>query len=142
MFDKFVKQYKAEKEQSVPAFLKENGMGLWELLGDDGYSGDEFTDFEAGVLLQLTRFLEKHDRVADKLLEIVEDYLVEEQPKARKEVAIAAGAIRFGQEHALFESLQLTVKEIAEAFEISTSSLNKYYNDLNAYYANKELVEA
>ena len=32
-----------------------------------------------------------------------------------------------------------TVKEIAETFEVSTSSLNKYYNELLAYYEEKVL---
>ena len=31
------------------------------------------------------------------MLELLEDYLIEGQPTARKEAAIAAGAIRYGQ---------------------------------------------
>ena len=58
--------------------------------------------------------------------------------KYTKDVAIAAGAIRFGQENSLFEPLNVTIKEIAEWFEVSTSSLNKYYNDLNVYYNSKK----
>jgi len=38
----------------------------------------------------------------------------------------------------LFELLPLTIKEIAEWFGVSTSSMNKYYNDLNAYYDGKK----
>ncbi|MER2070745.1 MAG: metal-binding protein, partial [Psychrobacillus sp.] len=83
-------------------------------------------------------FLEKNQRDYTKLIEAVEDYLFEQQPNARKEVAIAAGAIRFGQDKGFFEPLDLTVKEIAETFEVSTSSLNKYYNDLLAYYEEKQ----
>ena len=79
---------------------------------------------------------------SEKLVEIIEDYLVEQQPNARKDVAIAAGAIRFGQENSLFEPLNMTIKEIAEWFEVSTSSLNKYYNDLNAYYNSKKEKES
>ncbi len=133
-----MKQFESQEEQSVSVFLKENGIAFWKLLGEDGYDGGEFTNFEAGVLQKAIEFLEKNDRESEKLIEIVEDYLVEQQPNARKEVAIAAGAIRFGQENALFEPLTITVKEIAEWFEVSTSSLNKYYNDLNAYYTSKD----
>ena len=107
------------------------------MLGEDGYDGGEFTNFEAGVMLKAIEFLEGKDRDSEKLVEIIEDYLVELQPNARKEVAIAAGAIRFGQEHALFEPLNMTIKEIAEWFEVSPSSLNKYYKDLNEYYEGK-----
>lgn len=138
VFGEFAKQFSSQPEQSVSAFLQENGMAFWELLGEDGYEGEEFTNFESGVLLQAIEFLNEKERDSEKLLEVVEDYLVEQQPNARKEVAIAAGAIRFGQENALFEPLQLTVKEIAEWFGVSTSSLNKYYHDLNAYYSTKQ----
>ena len=62
---------------------------------------------------------------------------MEQQPNARKEVAIAAGAIRFGQENGLFEPFNMTIKEIAETFEVSTSSLNKYYNEITEYYKGK-----
>ncbi|WP_342504862.1 SEC-C domain-containing protein [Sporosarcina sp. FSL K6-2383] len=137
VFGQFVKQFEAQ-QQSVATFLKENGIALWQLLGEDGYGGGEFTNFEAGVLLEAIDFLEKNERQTDKLIEVLEDYLVEQQPNARKEVAIAAGAIRFGQENGLFEPLPLTIKEVAEWFEVSTSSLNKYYSDLSAYYTGKE----
>ena len=137
VFDLFATQF-ASQQQSVAAFLQDNGLVFWKLLGEDGYAGDEFTNFEAGVLLKATEFLEEKDRDPEKLLVVIEDYLVEQQPNARKEVAIAAGAIRFGQENALFEPLQLTIKEIAEWFGVSTSSLNKYYQDLNAYYQSKQ----
>ncbi|MEK3886005.1 YecA family protein [Bacillus sp. FSL K6-3431] len=137
VFEKFAKQFESEKHQSASAFLKENGISFWKLLGEDGYGGGEFTNFEAGVLIEAMDFLEKNNRNPKKLLEIVEDYLVEQQPNARKEVAIAAGAIRFGQENSLFEPLALTIKEIADWFEVSTGSLNKYYNELNVYYSSK-----
>ncbi|MCM3111623.1 SEC-C domain-containing protein [Lederbergia lenta] len=138
VFTEFAKQFEAEKEQSASAFLKENGILFWQLLVEDGYGGGEFTDFEAGVLIEAMDFLEKNNRDPKKLLEIVEDYLVEQQPNARKEVAIAAGAIRFGQENSFFEPLSLTIKEIAEWFGVSTSSLNKYYNELGTYYNTKK----
>ncbi|WP_203247656.1 YecA family protein [Sporosarcina beigongshangi] len=137
VFKQFAKQFEVQ-QNPVSIFLKENGIAFWQLLGEDGYGGGEFTNFEAGVLLEVIDFLEKNERKSEKLVEVLEDYLVEQQPSARKEVAIAAGAIRFGQENGLFEPLPLTIKEIAEWFEVSTSTLNKYYNDLNGYYASKE----
>ena len=134
VFNELVVQFNAQKEQSISAFFKENGIAFWKLLGEDGYDGGEFTNFEAGVLLEVSEFLEKNERESPRLLEIIEDYLVEKQPNARKDIAVAAGAIRFGQENALFESLNMSVKDIAEWFEVSTSTLNRYYNDLNTYY--------
>lgn len=137
VFDKIEKQFEKQKSLSASAFLKKTGATLWKLLGQNGYEGGEYTHFEVGVLQVAIDFLEKNNREYGKFIEIVEDYLVEQQPNARKEVAIAAGAIRFGQENGLFEPFDMTIKEIAEIFEVSTSSLNKYYNDLTEYYKGK-----
>ncbi|MCG7345705.1 SEC-C domain-containing protein [Sporosarcina sp. ACRSL] len=136
VFEEFAKQFESQ-EQKVNEFIKENTIKFWLLLGKNGYQGGEFTEFEAGVLLDAMDFLEKHDRNPNKLLEIVEDFLVEQQPNARKETAIAAGAIRFGQEHSFYEPLSMTMKEIAEWFGVSPSSMNKYYKELDAYYRSK-----
>lgn len=133
VFDVFVKRFEAQNNESSAAYLKDNGIGFWTLLGEDGYDGSEFTNFEVGVLHEAMAFLEENGRESDQLMDILEDYLVEQQPNARKDVAIAAGAIRFGQDQSLFESLNMTVKEIAESFNVSTSSLNKYYRDLIEY---------
>ena len=135
VFSQFAAQYKSQEEQQASEFLKENGINFWKMLCADGYDGGEFTSFEVGVLNQAIEFLEKNDRESPELLDIIEDFLVEKQPNARKDVAVAAGAIRFGQENELFEPLNMTVKEIAEWFGVSTSSLTRYYNDLSAYYS-------
>ncbi|WP_391119603.1 YecA family protein [Psychrobacillus sp. L3] len=140
LFGNFAKRFKSQNDQSVQEFVKENGIDFWRVLGENGYEGGEYTFFEAGVLQVAMDFLVKHNRAYNDLIEIVEDYLFEQQPKARKEVAIAAGAIRFGQEIGLFEPLEMTVKEISEAFNVSTSSLNKYYNDLITYYEHTKVI--
>lgn len=137
VFKVFSEQFAAQ-EMEAATYVKDNGIAFWEQLGEDGYKGDEFTNFEVGVLSQAVLFLEEKERNPEKLVEVIEDYLVELQPNARKEVAIAAGAIRFGQEHGLFEPLNITIKEIAEWFEVSPSSLNKYYKDMSEYYTEKE----
>lgn len=137
VFDKIEKLFEKQDTLSASAFLKDTGATLWKLLGENGYEGGEYTHFEVGVLQVAIDFLEKNNREYGKFIEIVEDYLVEQQPNARKEVAIAAGAIRFGQENGLFEPFNMTIKEIAETFEVSTSSLNKYYNEITEYYKGK-----
>jgi len=137
VFDEIAKQFEKQVQLSAQDFLKEMGATLWKLLGQNGYEGGEYTNFEVGVLQVAIDFLEKNNREYGNFIEIVEDYLVEQQPNARKEVAIAAGAIRFGQENGLFEPFDMTIKEIAETFDVSTASLNKYYNDLTTYYKGK-----
>ncbi|GKV64693.1 MULTISPECIES: YecA family protein [unclassified Sporosarcina] len=117
----------------IIASVKEHTMDFWKTLGENGYAGDEFTEFESGVLEAASAFLEKHERQSDKLLELIEDFLVEQQPNARKEVAIAAGAIRYGQDNQLFKPLAMTLKDIAEHFDVSPSSMNKYAKEMDQY---------
>lgn len=113
--------------------LKGQSMNFWKMLADHGYAGDEFTVFESGVLQAVDDFLKLNERSSDRLTEIVEDFLVEQQPNARKEVAIAAGAVRFGQEHGLFEPLVSSWKDIAGHFGVSPSSMNRYAKEIEEY---------
>lgn len=128
----------SQQDESLSSFWKLNSLQLWKNLVQDGYVGEEFTQFEVGVLEHMISFLEKHDQQSEALLEIVEDYLVDLQPNARKEVAIAAGAIRYGLDNAYIDSVDLTLKEIANSFTVSTSSMNKYYKELTEYRAGKD----
>lgn len=130
VFEAFAK--KCANKGQANSYLQENNFTLWQQLVEGGYVGEEFTTFEADVLAQVKEFLQQHALNGEQLIPIVEDYLVEQQPSARKAAAIAAGAIRFGQERELFER-KFTVKEIAEQFAISPASLNKYYQSMNEY---------
>lgn len=121
------------QELNALTFLKDNHLALWTKLVAGGYEGEEFTTFEQDVLQQAKGFLKEQELAGDKLIAVLEDYLVEQQPKARKSSAIAAGAIRYGQERGLFEGKTFTVKEISESFGVSSSSLNKYYQELLEY---------
>ncbi|WP_102693639.1 SEC-C metal-binding domain-containing protein [Rummeliibacillus pycnus] len=137
VFGQVTADFKGQDQLDEEAFWKKHSLSFWEKLGEHGFEGGEFTDFEADVFLQVLHFLETRGREYKTVLDVVEDYVVERQPKARKAVAIAAGAIRFGGEAGLFEPVEITVKELAEEFGVSTSSLNKYYNELKEYYAEK-----
>lgn len=124
-----------EHKQAFDKFTADDAkqLELWQLLVANGYQGEEFTTFEANVLRYAEDFLTKHERDFAKLRIILEDYLVEERPGARKEAAIAAGAVRYANENSLIEPLQMTIKEMAEQFGVSASSLTKYYQDITAY---------
>lgn len=134
VFEHFKKDFNAQ-EQNAQTFLKDNHLSLWTKLVAGGYEGEEFTTFEQDVLQQTKSFLNEQKLNGDKLIAVLEDYLVEQQPKARKASAIAAGAIRYGQERDLFGGKTFTVKEISESFGVSSSSLNKYYQELLEYQA-------
>ncbi len=133
VFDGFAKKFKAQSELDAAAFLAQNHLAFWTSLVDAGYTGEEFTTFEQDVLEQTKTFLLGNAIAAEPLLIVLEDYLVDQQPTARKSSAIAAGAIRYGQERDLFGGKTFTVKQIAEDFGVAASSLNKYYQELLAY---------
>lgn len=137
VFEEFVSRF-SEQTDEPESFMAAHAVSLWETLADNGYEGEEFTHFEQGVLSRMASFLEEHGRVSEQLLDLVEDYLVEEQPNARKDAAVAAGAVRYGMESGLIEPLDLTVKAIAESFDVSPSSLNRYYAGLKEYAEQKK----
>jgi AraC-like DNA-binding protein len=130
-FEKFAKDYDGNVE--VDEFLQNNHFNFWVKLVETGYSGEEYSSFEIDVIDQTKQFLIEKNVEANRLIEILEDYLVEKKPKARKASAIAAGAIRFAQERNLLQDHTFTIKEIAENFGVSSSSLNKYYQELLEY---------
>ncbi|PID07044.1 MULTISPECIES: YecA family protein [unclassified Sporosarcina] len=132
-----IKQFAKTLADTENPSLKDSIMKFWIALGESGYTGDEFTEFEAGVIESAAEFLKQHNRESQALLEVLEDFLVDEQPKARKKLAIAAGAIRYGLDNKYFEPLDMTLKEIAEAFDVSTSSMSKYAKDLAEYASDK-----
>lgn len=133
VFESFAKLYDPSK-QTIALFLKENHLNFWKHLVEFGYKGEEYTSFEIEVVDLAKQFLQERELESNGLVEKLEDYLVEKKPKARKAAAIAAGAIRFGQERGILQAT-LTVKEIAESFNVSPSSLNKYYQELLQYEA-------
>lgn len=132
VFNDVKKNYIAQGE-SLSSFWKEEALPFWSNLVDEGYEGEEFSQFEEGVLDHLINFLENQEQQSERLLEVVEDYLVELQPNARKAAAIAAGAVRFGLDNDYINNFHMTFKEIAESFKVSTSSMNKYHKELQEY---------
>ncbi|MDI7741341.1 SEC-C metal-binding domain-containing protein [Lysinibacillus fusiformis] len=133
-FEHFASQFELAKD-SVDQYLQDKHLNFWVGLVASGYSGEEYSSFEMEVVDLAKQFLEEKNIEAPQLLVSLEDYLVEKKPKARKPAAIAAGAIRFAQERNLLNGLTFTVKEIAENFGVSSSSLNKYYQELLEYDA-------
>ncbi|QCR32233.1 YecA family protein [Lysinibacillus sp. SGAir0095] len=133
-FENFASQF-TSANSSVEQYLQDNHLNFWIGLVDSGYSGEEYTSFEIEVVDLAKQFLKEKNVEAPQLLVVLEDYLVEQKPKARKPAAIAAGAIRFAQERDLLNGTTFTVKEIAENFSVSASSLNKYYQELLEYDA-------
>lgn len=136
VFEAFIKA--ADKKQDEADFWKAHALELWKALADHGFNGNEFTNFETEVIDRMMKYLEEQQRSSEKIVQLVEDFIIEKQPKARKPVAIAAGAIRFGNDNGYFEPITTTVKAIAEEFGVSASSLNKYEHELAEYVESKK----
>lgn len=102
-----------------------------------GFTGDEWTNFEANVLTKTIQFLNEQKIEAPQFVTIVEDYLAAKQPNARKDVAIAAGAIRFGVEQQLLD-YETTWTELGAHFDVSPSSLAKYAKEIEQFYAKSQ----
>ena len=133
VFASFKKKFDAQSELSAESYLEKHHFDFWNELVNAGYAGEEFTTFEQDVLEQTKSFLLGNAIEPTALMTVLEDFLVEKQPKARKAAAIAAGAIRFGQDRDMFGGKSFTVKQISEDFGISASSLNKYHQELLAF---------
>ncbi|MEE1133107.1 MAG: SEC-C metal-binding domain-containing protein [Caryophanon sp.] len=131
VFAAYAREFASDDAASV---FKEHHLTFWMRLVEAGYHGEEFTEKEEAVVKALENFLQKHDLQTDQLVDVVENFLVETQPKARKMAAISAGAVRFAQEHGFFGKRVFTIKELTESFDISSSSLTKYAQELAAYY--------
>lgn len=133
VFTNIKKIFDAQKEKDEQKFLANNHLEFWCGLVEAGYAGEEFTTFEQDVLEQTKQFLNEQQIEGTALIQMLEDYLVEMKPKARKAGAVAAGAIRFAQDKSLLGEKSFTVKQLSEYFGISPSSLNKYYQELLSY---------
>lgn len=133
-FETFAQKYDEKSFQSVDDYLRQSHFDFWMQIveSDNNKDKEEITSFNEEVIDQTKQFLLDRNLENQRLIDLIEGFLIEQQPKARKASVIAAGAIRFGQEIGLFEN-SLTNKEIAESFSVSTSSLNKYYQELLNY---------
>ncbi len=131
--DEFVANVK--KEGNVQQAFANQFIDLWKMLGEAGFYGGEWSEFEKSILEEVTVFLHERGRFNEELMRVLEDYLVAYQPSARKSATIAAGAIRFGQEQGYFEPIDMTWKELGEHFDVSPSTLHRYAKEMQAYEA-------
>lgn len=115
-------------EDISPALVLE----VFNALVEAGFDGNEWTSFEADVLQDLKAFLDEHQLESQELMEHTEDFLAEARPKARKHVAITAGALRFGMEQGYIEKV-VNWSDLSKKFDISTSSIAKYAQELAEY---------
>lgn len=106
---------------------------LPELAKQEAANKEELQTFEAQIAAELTPFLQQYDEQADVLNDIIARYIMKAKPATRKPELIAAGAVRYAVDAKLFATVKLTVKQIAEHFDVSTSSITKYAKAIAEY---------
>lgn len=126
-------------------FLKLYALDLYEMIGRDEAilpslfeatekGRNEKGEEESDVLSLVGHFLSENEVESSSLEEKTGHFLEQVNPKARKPEGVAAGAIRFGQMAGLLEDLDIPKTRIAEHFDVSPSTVQKYADDMLKFH--------
>lgn len=107
-----------------------------EILDADAEAVAEEQTFEQEIAALVAGYLNEFNLEATDFVKSVNAYLAETTIKAKKAGAVAAGAILAGQTAGVVPEGGLTkVKDVAEHFDVSSSSLSKYRKEIAEYLA-------
>ncbi|MCM3356503.1 SEC-C metal-binding domain-containing protein [Psychrobacillus sp. MER TA 171] len=137
---KRIKEFAKKSKLDSRDFLKENLLECFELLQEDV---PEISPAHQEILEILEEFLDENDLSDEMLMPLLQEYLIACSPNPRKKEAVAAGAVRFANEYLSFDTYDWTNKEIAETFDVSPSTVKKYFEEIEEFYLNmgNEIVE-
>ncbi|MET3575389.1 SEC-C domain-containing protein [Bhargavaea ullalensis] len=97
-------------------------------------------DTDETILGLVGRYLDENQIKSAELEQKTERFLDEVNPKARKLEGVAAGAIRFGQMTGLLGEFEVARTKIAEEFDVSPSTVQKYADDMLKFHKEEEKV--
>ena len=140
---KRIKELAKKSKLDPQEFLKENLLKCFEILNEDENVELEISPPHQEILEILTDFLYENELRDDTLTTILGAYLIAYSPNPRKKEAVVAGAVRFANEYLSFNIFDWTNKDIAEMFDVSPSTVKKYFEEIEEFYftIGKELVE-
>jgi uncharacterized protein len=99
-------------------------------------TASEEQTFEQEIAALVAGYLKEFNLEAADFVKSVDAYLADTDIKAKKAGAVAAGAILAGQTAGVVPEGGLTkVKDVAEHFDVSSSSLSKYRKEIAEYLA-------
>ncbi|WP_040227739.1 YecA family protein [Bhargavaea cecembensis] len=134
---------KLKKHLDSQKFLDRYMLDLYELIGHgeavaepetaETAAVSEETD-EDPILGLVGRYLVENRIESAELEEKTERFLEEVNPKARKPESVAAGAIRFGQMTGLLSGFEMARTKLAEQFDVSPSTVQKYADDMMKFH--------
>ncbi len=140
---KKIKDFAKKSKLDSQVFLKKNLLECCEILLEDENNKPEIPPLHLEMLDILDDFMREIGLIDDMLMVIFGTYLTEYSPNPRKLEAAVAGAVRFGKEYLRIDDFAWTNKDIAEMFGVSTSTIQKYFEEIEEFYfaIGKELVE-
>lgn len=137
---KRIREFAKKSKLDSQEFLRENLLECFELLQEDV---PEISPAHQEMLEILEDFLYENDLRDETLTIILGAYLMAYSPNPRKKEAVIAGAVRFANEYLSFNVFDWTNKGIAEVFNVSPSTVHKYFVEIEEFYLTigKELIE-
>ncbi|WP_185907948.1 YecA family protein [Psychrobacillus soli] len=153
---KHVKQLAKESKLDTQAFYREHLLECLMFINESQKSDQEslrsvdeseqlesttqqidpkITTKQMEMLVAFEDMMSEQDVNNDELHRIFNSYLMECSPNPRKTGAVAAGAIRFGRERLSAEEFPWTNKDIAAMFDVSTSTVQKYFEEIDSFYS-------
>ncbi|MEK4523158.1 SEC-C metal-binding domain-containing protein [Psychrobacillus sp. FSL W7-1493] len=124
----------AKKSKLKPQeFLKEQLLECFEILHEGEDVEPEISPAHLEILEILEEFLEENELTDELLTPLLAAYLMAYSPNPRKKEAVVAGAIRFANEYLSF-NVDWTNKDIAEMFDVSPSTVKKYFEEIEEFY--------
>ena len=115
---------------------KLNYLDMYQLFVKERNNVD-FTPFQQEVLELATQFLTQYQFNQDMVMNILTAFLIEQTVKAKKASAVAAGAIQVAIDFGLIEPTRITQKEIAAHFNVSSTTLVKYRDQMTEFVVKK-----
>lgn len=132
---KDVKAFAKKTKLSTQEFYNELWLECCVLLNKKSKkSQPAMTLKQVEMLTILEDFIEEYEIEEENLLNFFKVYLMKISPKPRKAESVVAGAISFGQEYLSIVEFPWTNKEIAEIFEVSTSTIQKYFEEMEEFF--------
>jgi len=115
---------------------EQNYLDMYQLFVKERNNVD-FTPFQQEVLELATQFLTQYQFKQDMVMNILTAFLIEQTVKAKKASAVAAGAIQVAIDFGLIEPTRITQKEIAAHFNVSSTTLVKYRDQMTEFVVKK-----
>ncbi|MFC4410624.1 YecA family protein [Chungangia koreensis] len=124
----------AKKEKlSTQEFYQQHMLDCLIFVKDIVEEEQSINPAQEELVSKLAEFLDANEVQSEKLLITFGAYLLAYDPNAKKPEALLASAIRFGKDEEFLPN-NWTNKQLADQFGVSTSTIQKYADEIKTYY--------